>query len=244
LALEDEALAHPAMRHPWLGAMAKRGYGAMTWAIRDFARQYHAYSEAFPLYLRQVIGKLESPTHRAVLQENLREEQGHLGPDDRSKLRRAGMDPDSVDGISHPQLYRCFCRSLGLGESELKRPLPAAERWRDDLLDFLAHASAPAALGALGPGTENVVKPVYRTLLNALHALPESERIDLRFFELHCLLDDQHAEDLRGVAEALLASPSDRRELRAGMLRALELRERFFTHLHRRASAAAPDIAA
>lgn len=233
--LDAEALAQPALRHPWLFCVKKRVYPDMPRAMRDFAWQYHAYSSAFPSYLRCAIRKLQLPRHRALLEENLREEQGELGLAERCQLRRAGLDPACVDGIPHPKLYRAFCGSLDLTEEELARPTREARLWQKEFLAFLEDASLPAVLGALGPGTENIVSPIYGALLVALRALPNAERIDLRFIVLHCNLDDQHAQDLRVVAQAFMSTESDRREMRSGMLKALALREQFFTHLHHRA---------
>ena len=235
--LDAEALAQPALRHPWLVCLGKRVYRDMPGALRDFARQYHAYSSAFPSYLRCAIRKLQVPHHRALLEENLREEQGELGLGEWHQLRRAGLDPASVDGIPHPELYRAFCGSLDLSDQDLARPTREARRWQEEFLAFLEGASLPAVLGALGPGTENIVSPIYGALLVALRSLPNAARIDLRFIILHCNLDDQHAQDLRVVAQTFMSTESDRREMRAGMLKALALRARFFSHLHRRALA-------
>jgi pyrroloquinoline quinone (PQQ) biosynthesis protein C len=237
--LEAKALAHAALEHPWLEAMESRRYPHMVSAVRDFAREYNAYSSSFPLYLRLVIDKLHRPEHRAALEENLREERGHMDASDRAALSESGLDPDEVEGIPHPLLFRSFCYSLGLDDDDLATPSPKALQWRDELLDFLRQASPAAALGALGPGTEYIVKPIYATILDALSSLPESIKVDPRFFLLHCTLDDKHADDLRNVGRAFMRNEEDRREMRDGMLFALRLRESFFTHLHGRASSRA-----
>jgi len=215
--------------------LKKQGYPDMRGALRDFAWQYHAYSSGFPSYLRCAIHKLEAPQLRRLLEENLREEQGELGLSEQRQLRRAGLHPESVAGVPHPKLYRAFCGSLGISGEDLAHPTREARLWQKEFLAFLEGASLPAILGALGPGTEGIVRPIYGTLLSALRSLPNAEEIDLRFIVVHCNLDDQHAQDLRAVSHAFMSSASDRREMRAGMLKALALRARFFTHLHRRA---------
>ena len=236
--LEAEALAHPALNHPWLRAVEKGGYANMDQTLRDFARQYHAYSNAFPRYLKQVIRKLQQPGHRALLAENLNEEEGYLGESDRVTLRSVGIDPAGVDGVSHRQLYRRFCLSLGIRDEELERPSPFAIEWRDNLLGFLDTASPAAALGALGLGTEYVVKPFYGAISTGIRSLDLAQLIDRRFFDIHCALDDQHADDLRSVSLSFASNPRDRSEMRAGMLHALGLRARFLTHLDHQARVA------
>ena len=231
--LEAEALAHPALNHPWLRAVGEGDCANMGQTLQDFARQYHAYSNAFPRYLQRVIEKLQQPGHRDLLAENLSEEEGCLHESDREKLRSVGIDPVGIDGVTHRQLYRRFCLSLGVRDEELDRPSANALHWRDDMLRFLESASPPAALGALGPGTEYVVKPFYGAISSGIRSLDVGQQIDRRFFDTHCALDGQHADDLRSVSLSFADNARDRSEMRAGMLHALDLRARFLTHLHR-----------
>ena len=57
------------------------------------------------------------------------------------------------------------------------------------------------------------------------------------FFELHCLVDDDHAEALREIAVDLAQTASGRRNLRLGMHQALGLRASFWEAMYRRALA-------
>lgn len=234
--LAAEAHAHPAIHHVWLRKIANSNYPDMHWVLADFAREYYGYSASFPNYLRLVIDKLEDENHKELLTRNLEEEQGSMDEDDRKALIDLRIDPQTVDGIPHPELYRRFCYAIGITDTELSTPSHAARCWRDRFMRFLANATPAAAVGALGLGTENIVKPVYRQLLDGIRRLGTLDRKDYVFFELHCTVDDQHALDLHNVALELLKTRRSHREMRLGMCEALDMRQQFWSHLARRAN--------
>lgn len=236
-ALDTESHAHPAVNHVWLENVAAHRYHDMGSTLRGFAGDYYAYSSGFPIYLRKLIAKLERSEHRELLERNLCEEEGGLDPADCERLCAAAIDPDDVEGIPHPELYRRFCRAMGLDDAELGLPESAGQLWRQRMIAFLDDASPAAALGALGPGTESVVKPVYQKLLRGIRGLHALEPRDHVFFDLHCTVDDQHGQDLQRVAYDLLGTPNACREMRQGMLEALRLRQAFFAHQHEQPSA-------
>lgn len=235
--LVEEAAAHSAVNHRWLNAVASHQYPDTHKAFVEFAREYNGYSEAFPDYLSAVIEALDCPEHQALLQHNLEEEQGHMDLNDQIALTAMGINPDTVAGVPHPQLFRRFCYAMALSEDELKRPTQAATKWRNQFRTFLSSASPATAVGALGLGTENVVKPIYQKMLLGLDSLKMIQREDYVFFELHCTVDDQHALDLKSIALSLLDTEQGYQEMRLGMNVALNLRNEFFDHLHRCASA-------
>jgi pyrroloquinoline quinone (PQQ) biosynthesis protein C len=226
---------HPAVHHRWLQRIAMGSYANPELALRDFAIDYCGYSDAFPRFLQIVIDKLDDPAHRARLQSNLDEERGHLADEDRAAIAAAGIDPATVDGVAHPILLRRFCRALNVSDLELQHPSEASRAWTAAFLEFLESASPAAAVGALGLGTEGVVRPIYSRILSGLRGLGLS-REDTVFFDLHCTVDDQHAIDLCEIAEDLAVTPIDRAELHHGMLRALELRHAFWDHLDAQAT--------
>ena len=79
-----------------------------------------------------------------------------------------------------------------------------------------------------------MVKPIYEQILPAIRHLPFLNRQDYVFFELHCVVDDQHQEDLLRVAADLATSPEGQSELRRGMLTALDLRSELWDRLYTR----------
>ncbi|QDV04561.1 hypothetical protein Poly30_00520 [Planctomycetes bacterium Poly30] len=240
--LLEKAIAHEATHHRCLRRFGEGSYGARSLDFaRSYARWYHGYSAWFPHYLRAVIERLDSAEHRALLASNLAEEQGHLEEHDREVLSAMGIDPSTVDGVPHPQLFRRFCTAMGLGPEDLDAPpLPTIE-WRSAFRAALRAGSGAYAVGALGLGTEAVVSTIYGPIVKGLERLPDLRREDMVFFELHCHVDDQHYDDLRTIAIDLSATEQGRRDLERGMNDALDLRLQFWGEFER-AVATAPAI--
>ena len=231
-ALIRESLAHPAIRHPFLTRFAQCDFPNMVSVLRQYALEYSGYSAWFPRYLTTVISRLSQAEHREKLEHNLEEEQGHLGEDDCQALLAQGINPASVAGVPHPVLFRRFCDALGIHREELGTPSPAASRWRSRFLNYLQNATAAEAVGALGLGTEHIVRPVYEQLLKGIIGMGTLRRDEFVFFELHCLVDDQHQQDLLEIARDLAAAPNGSAELRRGMQTALAMRCEFWDHLY------------
>jgi pyrroloquinoline quinone (PQQ) biosynthesis protein C len=242
--LIEESHRHPALTHPLLRDFGSGRLPDPAWAVRDFAWHYHGYSAWFPRYLRAVIRRLENEDHRRLLEQNLSEERGDLDPEDYAALREVGIAPESVVGIPHSVLFKRFCLATGLDAATLATPREATVRWRTKFLTLLRGASPAAAVGALGLGTESIVKRIYPPILEGIKRLRCFQRRDYVFFELHCLVDDQHQQDLFDVAASLANTERGRRDLRAGMLAALDLRREFWDVLYERATCAPRAVSA
>jgi pyrroloquinoline-quinone synthase len=80
-----------------------------------------------------------------------------------------------------------------------------------------------------------VVRAIYRQLLAGIRKATSLTREQYLFFELHCLVDDQHQKDLLSIAGDLIRRPGGIEQLRAGMLFALDLRVEFWDALYERA---------
>jgi len=230
-ALIHESLNHPAIRHPFLSRFAHCDYDNMVEVLRRYALEYSGYSMWFPRYLTAVISRLDNAAHRDMLEHNLREEQGDLGEADCQALLAQGINPATVAGVPHPVLFRRFCDAVGIQREELATPSPAAARWRTRFLSFLQNATPAQAVGALGLGTEHIVRPVYEQLLKGILGMGTLRRDEFVFFELHCLVDDQHQQDLFEIARDLASAPGGLAELRSGMQTALNMRCEFWDHL-------------
>ncbi|MCB9879918.1 MAG: iron-containing redox enzyme family protein [Planctomycetes bacterium] len=228
-----EANAHPAVHHAFLRRFADGSYPTPAAAMRRYAIEYSGYAAWFPRYLEAVISRLPEAAHRSLLLRNLEEEKGQLDADDQQSLREVGIDPATVVGVPHPQLFRRFCAAIDVGADQLAQATPAAAAWRTRFLDFLQDATAAEAVGALGLGTEHVVKPIYQQLLRGIRSVGTLQREQYVFFELHCLVDDQHQQDLMEIAAELAATPTGLAGLRRGMRTALALRCSFWDHLDR-----------
>lgn len=230
--LVQESLAHPAVHHPFLTRFARGDFRDPNAALRTYAVEYSGYAAWFPRYLKAVIASLDNEHHRELLAHNLEEEQGHLGEDDCQELRKVGINPQTVQGVPHPKLFRRFCDGMGISADELQTPTRAARRWRERFEAFLRRATPAQAVGALGLGTEHIVRPIYEQLITGILAIGKLRRQEFVFFELHCLVDDQHQQDLLEIAQDLAQKPGGVTELRQGMLTALELRREFWDDLY------------
>jgi pyrroloquinoline quinone (PQQ) biosynthesis protein C len=233
-ALACQALQHQAVQHPYLSALAWGELPDTRWALRDFAREYYAYSAHFPRYLTAVISKLENPAHRLALMENLTEESGQYEQEELDELAEIGIEPEWIVGLPHPELFRRFRRALGVLDTDASAESIEMVCWREQFLAILTNGSAAEALGALGLGTETIVQTIYQPFVDAIGRIGMHPR-DSVFFPLHTAVDDHHQATLRDIAIDLAATEQGRRDLAKGMQKALALRCSFWSWLHQRA---------
>ncbi len=237
-----EAHAHRAVRHPYLNALSSGALPDPSRAMIDFARLYYGYSAHFPRYLTATISRLDEPTHRAALIQNLTEESGHYHENELSELEASGIQREWIVGVPHPELFRRFRRALNLHGDEGLHDVEVV-CWREMFYAVIAHGSPAEAIGALGLGTETIVGSVYRHFVEALRRLSLSAEATV-FFPLHCDVDDAHQESLKCIAIDLAQSAEGRDGLRRGMRKALALRAGFWDYLLERAQADASRVAA
>lgn len=229
-----EATRHRAVNHPYLKALVTGKFENMQEVLRDFAAQYGFYSAWFPRYLTAVISHLENPQFRSHLLDNLSEESGHLHEEDLVAIRKLGIKDEWVQGFSHPQLFRRFQNAMGIDVHV--KPGIEVEIWRESFLSLVQNSSSVTAIGAIGLGTESVVKHIYRDLISAIEVNTSLRLEDYVFFPLHTEVDDDHGLILLNIAEQMVSeNPEVERELRKGMLRALNLRAAFWDDMYARA---------
>jgi pyrroloquinoline quinone (PQQ) biosynthesis protein C len=242
--LQERADNHRAVRHPYLQRLAKGDVPNVLGAVQDLTFQYQAYSGDFIRYLTATIAQLTDRGHRAALLQNLTEETGQIHDEDIPALEKIGIDVDWIRGIAHPHLYIRFLDAVGIDETyrETHPYADEAEIWRDMFLDLCLKGGAAQALGAIGLATENVVKYIYRPILDTIDThLPNIAKKDRVFFDLHAALDDEHGEVLSEIAVEYAAQSDDnRRKLKEGMLMALSIRGAFFDAMEARAEAMTP----
>ncbi len=236
--LEATARGHRAVRHPYLAALATGDVADPRAAITDFATQYYGYSAHFPRYLTVVISRLENPLHRAALIDNLTEESGTYPEDDLAALARIGIRREWIVGVPHPVLFRRFRAALGVIDANRWSDEIEVVNWRDMFMSVLASGSPAEAIGALGLGTEGIVRDVYQQLTTAVARLGLAPDATV-FFPLHTEVDDHHQETLRDIARSFAASPAGRRDLAKGMRKALSLRAGFWDWMLERSRASA-----
>lgn len=240
----DIAENHKVINHPYLVRLENGFFPDIKGAIKDLAFQYYAYSENFIRYLTATISLLDEIEHRQALLDNLFEEAGHLSEDDSRQLLEHNIDPSWVTGVPHPALFRRFLDKLGIDEEYRNSHIYSEEAiiWRDMFLNLCARYGAAQALGAMGLGTESIVKYIYKHILVALDRfMPEISVEDRVFFDLHALLDDEHGDVLVNITnEYISKNKANRIRVKEGMLMAFDLRYAFFDAMQERAEAMIP----
>ena len=240
----DSAENHKVINHPYLTRLANGFFPDIQGAIKDLVFQYYAYSENFIRYLTATISLLDNNNHRKALLDNLFEEAGHISEDDTRQLLEHNINPEWVDGIAHPVLFRRFLDRVGINE-EFRNTHEYSEEaiiWRDMFLNLCSRYGAAQALGAMGLGTESIVKHIYKPILVAIDRfMPEVSPKDRVFFDLHALLDDEHGDILVDITnEYICSDKANRIRVKEGMLMALDLRHAFFDAMLERAEAMIP----
>jgi pyrroloquinoline quinone (PQQ) biosynthesis protein C len=232
--LAASALRHRAVHHPYLQGFRDGTFSDTRWALRDFAKQYSGYSQAFPQYLTAVASRLTIPWQRKALMQNLLEESGDYGAEDLAQLAEIGVRSEWVVGIPHPQLFARFARALGVDTTGVEHQMVG--RWRDMFLSTLTNGSPAEAVGALGLGTENIVSTIYQPFVSACAQLTNLEPKDTVFFPLHTGIDDEHQETLQRIATDFAQTPEGRVGLHRGMTKALVSRAAFWDWMLERAT--------
>jgi len=232
--LISEAENHRAVNHPYLQSIGNGSFRHMDLILKDFAGQYGFYSEWFPRYLTAVISKLDNAEHRRHLLDNLAEESGSLHEEDLVAIRALGIQDEWVQGIAHPQLFRRFQKAIGADSSA--KPGIEVAIWRESFLSLIQNNSAISAVGAIGLGTESVVKHIYKPIINSISKFTNLSLEEYVFFPLHTEVDDEHGLILLNIAADLAKSGTEAEwELRKGMLKALNLRAAFWDDMYARA---------
>ncbi len=232
--LSDESLRHRAVRHPYLRALSNGSHPDARWALADFARHYRGYSAHFPRFLTAVVSRLENPAHRKALLENLVEESGTYEEEELLALEAVGVKREWVDGIAHPLLFQRFADAMDVS-SQVATEADQVVCWREMFLQLLSGGSPEEALGALGLGTENIVRTIYEPFVEAIGRIGDLAPRDTVFFPLHTAVDDHHQATLQAISADFARSGEGRAGLRRGMLKALQLRTAFWDWLHERA---------
>ena len=232
--MQQEAIQHQATNHPYLIALENGDLPDPLGSLKDFSVQYQGYTAWFPNYLTAAMSKLEKHEHRLWLIENLSEESGSLEDEEIQMLENIGIKKEWVQGVPHPKLFQRFQKALN---PKIEGGLcDAVHIWRELFYTMISNGSAAEAIGAIGIGTESVVKFMYKHLTNAIQKHTSLTKEEYVFFELHSEIDDEHGELMLQIASDLLKeNPDNYFDLRKGMLKALNLRAMFWENMYNRA---------
>jgi pyrroloquinoline quinone (PQQ) biosynthesis protein C len=124
-----------------------------------------------------------------------------------------------------------------MGVDPNAQPGIEVEIWRDSFLGLIQGGSAVSAVGAIGLGTESIVKYIYKDIIKAIQTYTNLSIEEYVFFPLHTEVDDEHGLILLDIAEKMSESQEDQIELRKGMLKALNLRAAYWDDMYERAKA-------
>lgn len=226
-----KALTSKAVYHPYLQAIRSGDFPNVDLALRDFAFQYSRYSGHFVHYLSAVIENLNDPDHREILQSNLADERG--------EAHDADLPADvqqSIAGISHATLFQRFRDALGAEAPPAPKASDArcGEEWRD-AFQQLCETNACVGIGAIGIGTELIVSKIYAQILKGLKSHSKLSPTERVFFDLHSHCDDEHAEQLMGIAKELAENREACEQIGHGVLMAINLRRHFWDRMLERA---------
>ncbi len=233
--LIQEAINHNAVHHPYLKALAEGNFKNTHLVLQDFAGQYYGYSSWFPKYLTAAISKLNNPIHRHFLLQNLTEESGHLAGGELQAVLGLGIQEEWIQGVPHPVLFRRFVKAMTGAEEPNELDMEVII-WREQFYNLLLHGTPGEAVGAIGLGTEVVVKYIYKYIIKALKNHTKLTLYDRVFFDMHTEVDDEHGKTLLQIASDIIEEgPQQKEELRKGMLKALSLRSSFWDAMYERA---------
>ena len=165
------------------------------------------------------------------------EEAGQYDDEDLDLLAEMGIPAEWIVGVPHPLLFQRFRDALGRQETSDESEHIEVVCWRDMFLNTLGDGSPAEAVGALGLGTENIVRHLYVPFVRALEYAPDLSPRDAVFFPLHTAVDDRHQAALGNVAVDFATNPEKRFDISCGMHKALALRAGFWSWLHERALA-------
>lgn len=191
--LDAAVSARPLLQHPFY-----RAWTAGTLTRNDlgfYATQYWRQVEAFPTYLERLLGRLEDPVAREVVEDNLRDE----------------VDDD------HAGLWIAFTRALGVEEAALREDPeePETTECVDGFRRGTSDASVSFALGMLY-GYESQTPAVAETKIQGLREHYGIDGPATRYFELHGELDVEHSAGLARAIDSVAVDAGAHRQARAG----------------------------
>ena len=226
--LLNEACGHPAAQHAWLTDFAQGRIADSRGALREFALRYNAFTERMPSYLRALQSRLDDPRDRVRLRRAAATEAGALTPVELRRVVGSGIEPDWLVGVPRRLLLKRFCEAIGLAPATLSAGIERHRAWGDELLEFLRESTPAEALGAMALGVVGVANKTHAAVRLGVDRVLDLARREELFFELPALGQVGSPNPLFEIAEHLLVACGKETELRRGMLRALDLRQRFF----------------
>lgn len=181
--LEERLAKYDLLCHPFYRAWSA---GRLTREdLRAYATEYFHHVEAFPGYLADFAGRLDSgPMQRAVL-SNMADEEGR--------------DSASGGGVPHAELWLDFAEGMGASrrevlESHAGAAAPLMEHFRG-----AARTASPAAALAAFYAYESQVPRIADEKARGLRERYSADDRTCAYFTLHATADVHHAGVWRGL---------------------------------------------
>lgn len=216
-ALKREVLAHRAVNHPYLQALAGGAVPDIGVALMDYAHQYSFYSDYFVQYIDAVLINVDNQAHRDILLENLLEEQGIPGS-------------ANLEDRPHVEIFRHMKKTIGIDASYETRHPPSTTVlvWRELFLQKCGTRIPGVGLAAIGLATEFIVPHFYPYLIEAIEKHTTFGEDASLFFRLHVDCDAEHSESIIDLILELAETISTREAIRFAALSSLNLRNAFW----------------
>ena len=208
--LEEYSLNHEAVSHHFLVNIKSMAFGQRKTSEITllYLTAYSNFTSGFANHVSLLLEKLDEPSHKEILKENLEEEMGHydaetvkeieqiLGGDSKKKAQ------NEIVGVPHRELYLKML-------TDLETQLDVSFRDETALLDRIVAPlietkkdigeSIEALLGTLYFSSELIVPDLYRFFAEALRSSMNYTDPDLIFFLLHMDMDQDHAEEMKKI---------------------------------------------
>jgi len=176
--------------------------------------QYYYYSKNFTKLLSACMLNCDNDYYRSMLSSNLWEEGGGKEIEKR-----------------HSELFRRFLKdSLQIKIGDIKFEV-YTKYFFDQYLNLCLNQGPIVSTAALSFGTEGIISDLYTIFYQGLKSIGFKDD-QLIFFNLHIECDDDHAETLKEMAFFYQTNKEWLELCEKGILRALDLRNDFFSHLY------------
>jgi len=231
--LENAALRHRAVNHPYLRALIDGSLPQHRQALIDLSEQLSSYSLSKIDLLKSLEDSLVAVEARESIRLNIVRAMGLYDLDTLQVLAGQGLDTTLVDGMPQHELFMDLTQALG---GRHRQPGFPIRLWRNSLLALSSCPGGQEGLGALGLGSAMIDPLLYKVLHQTTHFIPHLSRADKTLLELNTHLPNPYVTIFRGPLVEMAQLPSNRPRIAHGMFEALELRACVWDWLYERAS--------
>jgi len=214
--LEEEALYHEAVQHPFLLRFASDSLTQTQ--IQTFGLQHYQLVKVFVNYMTNVLPKIPDQDATTLFRKVFDDEFGQY------TIFR-----------SHPALYRNFLRAIGLKDEDWGRIslLPETAQFIEEHMQLTRGNDFLSALGAVGPGHEFSIPTMFTYIVRGITNNTALTEDQIEYFTCHIKEDVEHAKIFNQLIARHVETEDGQVRLREGTMRSLSLRKCFWDGLNR-----------